>query len=46
MTLFDFSATLIEYAKIRSGKEDPMTDKDYDSVLNRLRSLNLPDVRV
>ena len=46
MTLWDFNSTLRVYAKIQSGKPDPMTEADFEANLERLRALNLPDVRV
>lgn len=46
MTLWEINATLRVYSKIQSGKPDPMTDEDFDANLQRLRDLNLPDVRV
>lgn len=46
MTLAEFNVTLHEYSKIQSGKPDPMTDEQFEAGLERIRALNLPDVRV
>lgn len=46
MTLSEYSAALRGYAKIQSGKPDPMTDEDFDAGLDALRRLNLPDMRI
>lgn len=39
MTLYQFISAAVRYARIQSGKPDPMSDAEFEAGLARLREL-------
>jgi hypothetical protein len=46
MTLYEFNVTVRGYSKINTGRPEPMSEKAFEAGLERIRALNLPDVKV
>ena len=45
-SLYRVLSTLPVYWRLLSGQAEMMSDEDYDDLLNDIRALNLPDVRI
>lgn len=46
MSLYEFNASVMNYARIQKGGSKPMTAEAYDKGVERLRALGLKDMKV
>lgn len=46
MSLYEFQSGVVHYSVLSNDKGPEISDKDFDDILEHIRSFNLPDVKV